>query len=293
MVCVLENDLIRVSISTRGAEVQSFILKDSKTEYMWQGNAEIWAGRAPLVFPIVGRYKNNEYTSQRKTYHMEANGFGKSSEFTVIEHVTDKIVFSLRHSESTLQMYPFKFELQIGYSLSGTTLTKMHAMINLDNKALYYSIGGHDSYNLCLEEGEVFEDYYLDFGNLDKLEPLKRDENYYILKETYVVPLDDGKLPLDMQVFKKGALVCHDLPVKNVVLRSKKSSRAISVEFADFKTLGIWTKYLKKPANYICLEPWSTLPDCAYLGNEIEEKVDIRKVLPGEKDSISFSVTIR
>lgn len=293
MFFVLENDLARVCISTHGAEVQSFILKDSQTEYIWQGDTETWAGRAPLVFPIVGRYKDNEYTFQGKTYHMEAHGFGKSSEFIVIEYDIDKIVFSLRHSESTLQMYPFKFELRIRYSLNGTTLTKMHTMINLDDKALYYSIGGHDSYNLCLEEGEAFEDYYLDFGNLDKLEPLKRDENYYILKETYVVPLHDGKLPLDMQVFEKGALVCRDFPVKNIVLKSKKSSRAISVEFADFKTIGIWTKYLTKPANYICLEPWSTLPDCAYLGKEIEEKMDIRKVLPGEKEILSFSVTIR
>ena len=292
MVYVIENDLAKVCISTLGAEVQSFILKDSQTEYIWQGDADVWAGRAPLVFPIVGRYKDNEYTFQRKAYQMEVHGFGRSSEFIVIGHDTDKIAFSLKYNESTLQMYPFKFELQIRYSLNGTTLTKTHTMINLDDKALYYSIGGHDSYNVCLEEGEVFEDYYLDFGNLDKLELLERDENARLIKDTYVVPLNDGKLPLNMQVFAKGALVCHDFPIKNVVLRSNKSSHAVHLKFEDFKSLGIWTRYLTKPANYVCLEPWSTLPDCAYLGKEIEEKVDIRKVLPGEVESLSFSVTI-
>ncbi len=291
MMYVLENDLARVTISTLGAEVQSFILKKDQIECIWQGNPEIWAGRAPLVFPVVGRLKEGEYTFEGRTYHMQQHGFGSVSEFIVTEQEPDKIVFSLKYNDVTLLMYPFKFELQIRYSLKDTTLTKTHTMINLDDKALYYAIGGHDSYNLCLEEGEAFEDYYLDFGGLDKLNPLEVDEHCHILRETFEIPLHEGELPLNMQVFEKGALVCHDFPVKNISIRSRKSSRAIQVAFDDFKTIGIWTSY-PKAANYICLEPWSTLPDCAYLGKEIEEKVDIRKVLPGAVDSLSFSTTI-
>ena len=269
MIYVLENDLARVSISTLGAEVQSFILKEDQTEYIWQGNPEIWAGRAPLVFPVVGRLKEDEYTFEGKNYHMQQHGFGSASEFTVIEQEADEIVFSLKYNESTLQMYPFKFELQIRYSLKETTLTKTHTMINLDDKVLYYAIGGHDGYNLCLEEGEVFEDYYLDFGSLEKLNPLEVDEHYHILRETYELPLHEGKLPLTMQVFEKGALVCHDFSVKNICIRSRNNRHAIHFEFNDFKTIGIWSKYLPKSANYICLEPWSTLPDCAYIGKDV------------------------
>lgn len=293
MMYVLENDLARVAISTLGAEVQSFILKEDQTEYIWQGNPEIWAGRAPLVFPVVGRLKEDEYTFEGKAYHMGQHGFGSVSEFTVIEQNEDELVFSLKDNDITLQMYPFKFELQIRFSLKETTLTKTHMMMNLDDKALYYAIGGHDSYNLCLNEGEVFEDYYLDFGSLEKLNPLEVDEHYHILRETYDLPLHDGKLPLNMQVFEKGALVCHDFPVKDISIRSKKSGRALRLAFDDFKTIGIWTRYLPKAANYICLEPWSTLPDCAYIGKELEVKVDIRKVLPNEKDTLTFSVTIQ
>ena len=292
MMYVLENDLARVTISTLGAEVQSFILKEDQTEYIWQGNPEIWAGRAPLVFPVVGRLKEDEYTFEGKTYHMGQHGFGSVSEFVVTEQERDEIVFSLKYNDITLQMYPFKFELQIRYSLKETTLTKTHTMINLDDKVLYYAIGGHDGYNLCLDDGEVFEDYYLDFGGLEKLNPLEVDEHYHILRETYDLPLHEGKLPLTMKVFQKGALVCHDFPVKNISIRSRKSGRALQLEFGDFKTIGIWTKYLPKAANYICLEPWSTLPDCAYLGKTLEEKVDIRNVLPGTMDRLAFSVTI-
>jgi galactose mutarotase-like enzyme len=292
MMYVLENDFAMVSISSLGAEVRSFILKENQKEYIWQGNPDVWMGRAPLVFPVVGRLKGDEYTFEGTTYYMEQHGFGSNSEFEVIKQETDCITFSLKYNETTMQMYPFKFELQIHYHLEGTTLTKAHTMENLGTTELYYAIGGHDGYNVCINDGEVFEDYYLDFGKLGVIKPLEVDEKYHILKETYDIPLENGELPLNMLVFKKGALVCHDIPVKSISVRSRKSTNAIHFKFDDFKTLGIWSKYLPKPANYICLEPWSTLPDCAYIGKELTEKVDIRKLLPGVKETLTFSVTI-
>ena len=292
MMYVLENDLVRVTISELGAEVRSFVLKKDGSEYIWQGDPKIWVGRAPLVFPIVGRLKENEYTHDGHTFAMPQHGFGSASSFSLIEQVPDHLVLSLKDNAETLEHYPFRFELQIRYSLSGTTLTKSHTMKNLDDRMLYYAIGGHDGYNLFFHEGEVLEDYELDFHGLDKLTPLEVDSNYHILKETYDLPLQRGKLPLTMEVFRKGALVCHDIPVRNIRIISRKSKRSICVSFEDFKTVGIWTKYLPKAANYLCIEPWSTLPDCAYVGKALEEKVDIRKLLPNAHETLQFSVTI-
>lgn len=190
-------------------------------------------------------------------------------------------------------MYPFCFELQVCYALQGNTLKKTHTFINHDDKALYYEVGGHDGYNLCLEEGECMEDYYLDFGDAEAIYPLCMDENILLLKDTYRIPLENGKLPIRMELFKQDALVLHDIPTRLVQIKSTKSDRCISFEFKDFKTIGIWTKYLPENTNYICLEPWSTLPDCAYLGKELEQKIDIRRVEAGAQESLSFSVTIQ
>ena len=289
---VLENDLVVVTISALGAEVRSMVLKKDQSEYIWQGDPKIWTGRAPLVFPIVGRLKEDTYTFEGHTFTMPQHGFGSSTVFSVINHKSDEIVLSLRNTAATYVQYPFRFELRIHYSLKGTTLTKSHTMLNLDDRPLYYAIGGHDGYNLCFREGEVLEDYEIDFQGLDKLTPLEVDTHYHILKETYDLPLQGGKLPLTMEVFRKGALVCHDIPVRTIRIISRRSKRSICVSFEDFKTVGIWTKYLPKAANYLCIEPWSSLPDCAYVGKALEEKVDIRKLLPNLHETLRFSVTI-
>jgi galactose mutarotase-like enzyme len=45
---------LRATIAHHGAELQS--LKDGEgREYMSNGNPAFWHGRAPLLFPIVGR----------------------------------------------------------------------------------------------------------------------------------------------------------------------------------------------------------------------------------------------
>jgi aldose 1-epimerase len=99
---ILENDFAMVSISSLGAEVRSFILKENQKEYIWQGNPDVWMGRAPLVFPVVGRLKGDEYTFEGTTYYMEQHGFGSNSEFEVIKQETDCITFSLKYNRSNI-----------------------------------------------------------------------------------------------------------------------------------------------------------------------------------------------
>ena len=293
MLYSIENEFVKASFSTKGAELCSMILKSDNSEYVWQAEPKVWARHAPLLFPIIGRLKDGEYTFDGKTYKSTQHGFGRDSEFEVFSKEENAITFVLNPNELSAQMYPFAFELQICYVLDGTTLKKTHTFINKDDKALYYEVGGHDGYNICLEEGEVMSDYYLDFGELDAIHPLCLDENVLILKDTYTIPLQDGKLKVNMELFKQDALMIHNIPVHTISLKSTKSDRMIKIDFDDFKTIGIWTKYMDFDTNYICLEPWSTLPDCAYLGKEIEEKIDIRKVEAGQSDVLSFSVTIK
>lgn len=289
----IENEDVKATFSAKGAELCSLILKKDGTEYLWQANPDIWPRHAPLLFPFIGRLKDKEYTFEGKTFHAASHGFGRDSVFEVLQKETDCITFVLHPNDLSAEMYPFAFELQICYQLQGHTLKKTHTFFNKEDRTLYYEIGGHDGYNLCLEEGEKMEDYYLDFGSLDALYPLCLDENIMILKDTYKIPLEDGKLPLSMELFRVDALMLHDIPVHTIQLKSKKSDRMIQIDFEDFKTIGIWTKYKDFDTNYLCFEPWSSLPDCAYLGKELEEKIDVRKVPAGETDTLSFSITIR
>ncbi len=294
MIYTIENELLKAAISTKGAEVKSLILKESGKEYIWYGKEEIWNGQAPMLFPVIARLKDGEYSYKGDIYQIPMHGFAREMEFEVLKQADDAITFVLKADEATLKMYPFHFELQVHYTLTGNTLKKDHTIINHGTNVMYYELGGHDGYNICLEEGETMEDYYIDYGNLDALYPLCCDENIMMLKDTYKVPLTEGKLTLAMDVFSRDALVLHGVPVHTVTIKSKKSDRSIKFDFDEaFNTLGIWTKYLPYETNYVCLEPWTTLPDCAYLGKEIEEKVDVRLLAPGTQENLTFSVTIK
>lgn len=294
MLYTIENENLKATFSSLGAEIQSLILKSTGKEYIWYAKKEVWGEHAPMLFPVIARLKDGEYSYKGQIYQIPMHGFAKRSELEVLEQKADSITFVLKATEDTLKMYPFNFELQVCYTLDGSTLKKDHTIINHDDKDMYYELGGHDGYNLCLEEGETMEDYYIDFGDLEALYPLCCDENIMMLKDTYKVPLTDGKLNLAMEVFSKDALVLHGVPVNTVTIKSRKSDRVIKFDFDKaFKTLGIWTKYLPFETKYVCLEPWSTLPDCAYLGKEIEEKVDVRLLDAGKSETLSFSVTIQ
>ena len=64
-----------VSISDKGAELQSVRLKEDNIEYLWQGDSTYWGRRAPILFPIVGRLVDNTYYVDGKPYSLTQHGF--------------------------------------------------------------------------------------------------------------------------------------------------------------------------------------------------------------------------
>ena len=73
----LKNDLLTITISDLGGELQS--VKGNGCEYLWQGDPSYWTGRAPLLFPICGRFFDGRYTYAGKTYEMGTHGFLRHS----------------------------------------------------------------------------------------------------------------------------------------------------------------------------------------------------------------------
>lgn len=55
---VLKNDQLQVTFSTHGAEYIS--VKRGACEYIWQGDPAYWSGKAPMMFPICGRFFDNQ-----------------------------------------------------------------------------------------------------------------------------------------------------------------------------------------------------------------------------------------
>ena len=90
----LENDKLKVTISSFGAEMQSLFGKADATEYLWQGNPKFWGRRAPHLFPIIGGLKDGRFVYDSQPYEMGNHGFARDSEFTVESLSETKAVFT-------------------------------------------------------------------------------------------------------------------------------------------------------------------------------------------------------
>ena len=54
----LENEFLRVAINEFGAELTSIVRKSDQSEYVWNADPAFWGKHAPLLFPIIGRLKD-------------------------------------------------------------------------------------------------------------------------------------------------------------------------------------------------------------------------------------------
>lgn len=290
---VLENELFRVEIDPMGAELCSMKSKKTGTEYVWQADPAVWKRHAPILFPIVGRLKDLTFTAAGKPYKITQHGFGRDLMWQVGSAGDDYVEFVLEANDKTREMYPWDFVCTVRYTLTGATLKKEHITINRSDTDMYYEVGGHDAYTLCWLPGESITDYFVAFEGTEALHPIEKDENVMLSRDHGDLPLVDGRLPITRETFANDAIITDDLPVRRATIGCVKNDRSVTMDFADFPYFAVWSAYKDFDVPYVCLEPWSTLPDGGYLDHAIENKVGVRVLSPGQQECLSFSTTIQ
>ncbi|HBF77879.1 MAG TPA: aldose epimerase, partial [Clostridiaceae bacterium] len=130
MVSLIKNEFLTLKAESKGAEMIS--LKDNmdSTEYIWQGNPDVWNRHAPILFPIVGKLKNNKYKIDGTVYEMSQHGFARDMEFNLTEQKDNRIKYELKSDEETLKKYPYKFKLTVEYILNKN---KVDVVYSVDN----------------------------------------------------------------------------------------------------------------------------------------------------------------
>lgn len=290
---VLENAQFRVEINEMGAELSSFRSKATGTEYVWQGDPSVWKRHAPILFPIVGRLKDKTYTVGGKAYEITQHGFGRDLEWQVSRESDTCVSFTLTPNDYARGMYPWDFRCTVRYILDGCSLKKEHITENHSDTAMYYEVGGHDGYTLCWQDGEQVTDYYVAFEGTDRLCRIVTDEAVMLTEVRADVPLESGRLPLSRALFANDAVMTEGLPVRRATIGCTKNCRRVTMDFADFDYFAVWSPYKDFDVSFVCLEPWSTLPDGSCLDHAIENKEGVRVLQPGQSETLSFTTTIQ
>jgi len=290
MIYSLENSSIKITASTHGGEIHSITSKNDGTDYLWDGNPEYWKYHAPILFPIVGKVVDSKYRVDGKTYELPQHGLARTSEFKLISKTEYEITFELNYSEESLRVYPYKFSLRSTYRLEGKTVNVTYSVKNVDDKTIYFSIGTHPAFICPINQNESLEDCYLEFSEEEiSNRKVLTTEGYLSHDESEFLNSTDI-IPLSKELFKDDALVFDNLKSDKITIKSRNSSKALTVDFNGFPYMGIWAP--KDGAPFVCIEPWFGHADYNDFDGEFGEKEGIISLELEKEFSCTYKVTV-
>ncbi len=250
---VLDNGEIKIKVDSHGAELRSLTDCKSGREYMWCGDAQYWGRVSPVLFPLVGSYRNGQCSYNGRTLQMSQHGFARDMEFMLTEQGKGEIWFCLSDKENTWENYPFAFSLEIGYRLSGRSVKVLWRVSNPAEEEMYFSIGGHPAFAAPVREKDRITCYLL-FDGVEKL-TVRALKGGLAVKELTELALEEGGiLPVTEEVFAGDALVIENSQTGQVQLLDEDKKPYLTVKF-DAPLFGVWTPPGKN-APFICIEPW-------------------------------------
>ena len=288
MTVTLRSPQLCVSIEDKGAQLASILGADG-VQYLWQGDPDVWARRAPILFPIIGRLRDGQYTLDGRVYSMGQHGFARDMAFTLAGQTESCAVFTLADTPETRAAYPFSFRLQVTYTLEGNRLTKSHLVENRSGRTLYYELGAHDGFRAPLSPGEAMSDYAIRLPGMQAIRPYGMDKACLLTPPGPAFPLPDGRMPLTPASFGLDTVVLDRPPRGRAVLVDGRDRPRVTLECGDFPYLGIWTQNKPFPTQYVCIEPWSTLPDAVFCGPDLADKRGVRTLSPGASQVLSYT----
>ena len=267
----LSNALVTAKINALGAELCSLQSADG-TEVLWQADPTFWDRHAPVLFPIVGRLQNDQYTYAGSPYSLFQHGFARDISFTLIEETSEKLVYQTQATAETRTNYPFDFELRITYRLLQNGVAIEYAVTNHGKTTMPFSIGAHPGLNLPLGENDLIEDCYLELEKQDSLDIYQVAPSGFLNEQSTETLKNVDRIQLTANLFDDDALVFINPAFDKLTLCSKKNDRRVSVEFPDFQQVALWAK---PGAPYVCIEPWFGYVDPVTPYGEIENKPGI------------------
>ena len=266
--------MLEIDTKPQGAELTSIQFNGKEmlfqgTKVLDQEGKTFWKRQAPILFPIVGQIKNSKTIIEGNSYEMSQHGFARDMEFEEISKTQNKHEYILKYNEETLKKYPYKFELKVIYEVIENTLNVTYQVKNIDDKEIYFGLGGHPAFNCDYNNGE----YEIAFTEKeDKIEFLNLKDGLVDIEKAENI-LNNNKIQLKENTFENDAIIMKNIKSNKVILQNNKTNKKIlEFDFTGFPYLAIWSK---KGAPFVCIEPWQNTAD----------KIDSKGILK-EKENI-------
>lgn len=286
----LDNGVLEINVASKGAELIS-IKDETGKEYLWQGDEKYWGRRSPILFPFVGRLKNQEYTYEGKKYPMMQHGFARDMEFSVIEEKADEIWFEIKDDGETYKLYPFHFSLKIGYRLVENRIEVLWKVENIDTKTMYFNIGAHPGF-FCPIDGEKDKvGYALELNSKGNPKYYGADYDTGLrFSKLHELKLENGRSIITKEYFDETTYIFEDNQISEVSLVKPSGEKYVTVRF-DMPILAVWSKE-RADAPFVCLEPWCGRCDRMDFNGNLEDREYNTVLESGEVFNNVYSIEI-
>jgi galactose mutarotase-like enzyme len=283
----LESADLTAEIDPLGAQLS--VLRDSGgRDLLWNGDPAVWKGRAPILFPIVGALAGGTYRLGSKTYPLPRHGFARGRQFNVVTSTAAAARFELTADQASLEVYPFRFALEVRFELNGPTLTVTTNVRNTGDRAMPASFGYHPALRWPLPFGRERSRHCIEFEH-EEPAPIRRlDADGLLTPAAHPTPISNRRLLLADSLFQDDAVIFDEIRSRGVIYGADAGPR-LWVQFPDAPYLGVWSK---PGAHFVCIEPWHGIADPEGFSGDFHAKPGVFVVPPGSACSIEMSITL-
>lgn len=275
----LQNDDTQVVVNLHGGQVQSFV--SNGVEYMWQADPQYWGQTAPVLFPFVGRLKDDKYIAGEQTINISQDGFLGDRVFKVEAQTANSVTLVYTSTLADYDLYPCDFTLEVSYQLIGHQLTTTYNIVNNSSYQMPYQIGGYPAFNVdsVNDLSVVFPPQTVTKHNIS--------EGLQVTTEQIEINVVD----LSYDLINKNIPCFSDFSQSELLLKNKGQD-FIKFDFKSMDYLALWSPEYKN-AKLICIQPANGIGSRAdQQGYLLENKDGMYNLAPNASQSCSFSFEI-
>jgi len=282
----IHGDGLTATVLAHGAELCS-LKTAAGLELIWQAGPE-WRRHAPLLFPIVGRLKDNTLHHRGKSYSMTQHGFARDLRFEWVDRGPSSCRLAISDDAESRARYPFAFRLTVTYALRGSDLDVCFEIANPGEETLPASLGGHPAFNWPLLPGPDKTSYRLNFSR-EEPAPIRRLKDGLLRAQPEPSPIQGRELALSDALFADDAIILDQLASTSVRYAAAEGP-SLDMSWDGFRELGIWSK--PDGAPFLCIEPWRGFASPQEFDGEFADKPGLMHIKPGETERLSFRISV-
>lgn len=286
---IIENEILRVTVSGHGAELTSVCKKETGEELLWTADPAVWGRHAPLLFPYCGKLKDGRYTHKGTVYEGGGHGFARDMDYMLEEKAESRITLKLEANALTMEKYPFAFRLLVTYELDGAVVRHKVCVVNDGEEEMPFGVGFHPAFLCPFDAQHKAEDYVVRFSEPQTPTQIMTGQtDGLVTGEKAVYFEQQTEIPMSDEIFAHDSICFTDLSCARMSLVEKDTGKAVHVDVQGFPYVLLWSA--AGPLHFVCIEPWMSLPDARDADGEWSSKPCAAVLGEGEQYEVTLSM---